>query len=467
LAAPLAFLVACSLLAIFAAAASASNYDMRGEWSIELTATEPGKPPLPGTDVIDKMEANGEYSGTASFLGGILIAPVTGTVTNNEASIEVVAATPLGIITFRAKELPINTTENKFSGAGTYYNSNNEPYETGEVICARTKTYQEVIERRERERKEAEERAERANIRGEWELTLKFGGNTSKAIALITNEADSKNVFASSSLTFEGGVSGSIEGTLEGEKATIKLTSDKSILAPAAEFTSSAMSVTPATDPASITGSGKVVVPELSFEMPGELTATRLHTYTEVTERETREREAEEAKKAEEARQAKLQAEKEAEEATNKRIREEREARERLEGKPPSSTVPAASPTVLAASPLGTSLTVTGAGPLPLRLNNPNAFSIHGRVTVVSSSAVGARHSGKKGKARQMTLGTASFTIAAHASETVSLKLSRTGLAALKRHRTLHVTVVVTSEAGGKSSTKSYAVTLHLRHGKG
>ncbi len=480
LTAPLAFLFVCSLLAIGTSPAWASNYDMRGEWSIELTGSNPSNPPLPGSDVIHSMNAGGEYSGAASFLSGMVTGPVTGTVAGNETSIKVVATTPLGVITFIAEKLAIDTTENKFSGMGTYYNSKNEAYETGEVICIRTKTYQEVLEREEREKREAEEREERANIRGEWELTLKFGGQTSKAIALIAHEANSKNEFSSSEVTFEGGVNGAFQGTLEGNKATVKLTSEKSMIAPAAEFTSNAMSVTPTADPTSIAGSGTVRVPELSFETAGELVATRIHTYVEIEEREVKEREAQEAQEAKEAQEAQEALEaaervaKEEQETTARRAREEREAQERLasqslSSKTPSSTPPPAAPTtVLAAAPLSKALTTTGLGSLPLPLENPNSFAIHGHLTLVTTGTTGASHSGKSVKAKRLTMGTASFAIAAHASAKIAVKLSRSGAAALSHHHTLRVTVIVVSEStAGPSTTKQYTVTLRLHRGKG
>jgi hypothetical protein len=463
--APLTLLVACSLLAIFAAAASASNYDMRGEWSLENTANKPGSPPISGTDLINKMEPGGEFSGSGSYMG-ILPFAVSGTVSGNETSITVATNTPSGMITFVAKGILINTTENKFTGSGTYYNANNEPYETGEVICIRLKNYQEVIEREERERREAEEARARKNVRGEWEIVIKAGPQSYAATALVTNEANSKNEFASSRTTFEGGVQGSFEGTLEGEKATIKVISHGLPgTIPAAEFTGSEITVATKANPASMTGTGKFLVPEFSLEVPAEVTAKRIHTLAEVQERE-----ATEARKAKE--KVEMEA-REAEEATARRAREEREAAERAASKAPGGVIvtppPGGSVTLLSATPSGTGLTATGAGALPLHLSNPNAFPIHGRVTVVAKVAGAAGASGKHGKTRTITLGTASFTLAAHASEALSVKLTHAGLAALRHQHTLHVTLTVTCESAGAARVSGkYPLTLHVHahHGK-
>jgi hypothetical protein len=464
--APLTLLVACSMLAIFAAAAFASNYDMRGEWSLVNTANKPGSPPISGTDVVNTMESGGEYSGSGSYMG-ILPYRVSGTVSGNETSITVVTNTPMGVITFVANSIQINTAENKFAGSGTYYNANNEPYETGEVICVRLKSYQEVVEQEERERREAEEARARKNVRGEWEIVIKAGPQTYTAVGMVTNEANSKNEFASSSTTFEEGVQGSFEGTLEGEKATVKVISHGIPgTIPAAEFTGNEIAVTTQGNPSSMTGPGKFLVPEFSLEVPAEVTAKRIHNLAEVQEREAREAREAKEKIEREAREAK-----EAEEASARHAREAREAAERAASKTPGGVIltppPGGTVTLLAATPSRTGLTVTGAGAMPLRLSNPNAFSIHGHATVRAKVAGAATASGKHGKTSTITLGTASFTIAAHANQELSIKLTRAGLAALRRHHTLHVTLTVTCESTGAAGVSGkYPLTLHAHHGK-
>lgn len=455
LVAPLTLLISCSLLASFASPASASNYDMRGEWGLQLSATHGTT--FSGTDIINKMEPSGAYSGAGSFLSGLLPATMSGTVVGNETSLSIVADTPTeGEVTFIATKMTVETVKNEFSGSGTYYNEKGEPYETGQVKATRLKTYQEVLEREAREKKEAEERQARANIRGEWELTLKAGPQTLKAIAVISSEANSKNEFSSSSATFEGGVAGNFQGTLEGEKATVKLTNQAAAGVPAGEFTSSAMTVHSASNPTSMSGAGKLVIPELALEVPGELTAVKIHTYAEVKEREARE--------AREAKEAQERAEREAEAARARRAREELEAKEKAAITTTSS--PASASTLLPAVLLGKAFTATRAGSVPLRLSDPNSFPIHGHIAIVLSTTV-AKGSGAGRKVVKTTLGSGSFALTAGSNEAVSVKLSHTGLTILKRRHALRVTLVLTSESAGVASAiKKYAVTLRAGHRK-
>ena len=106
------------------------------------------------------------------------------------------------------------------------------------------------------------------------------------------------------------------------------------------------------------------------------------------------------------------------------------------------------------------------AGTAPLRLTNPNGFSVHGRVTVVLAGA-GTSARRKHGKPRQIVLGSASFTIAAHANKTVAVKLSHDGIATLGRRHSLRVVVTVKTEAPGATTvSKQYSLTLHARRGK-
>jgi hypothetical protein len=459
-------LLACLLLG-FAPAAFASNYDMRGEWAIELTATKPGSPRLPGTDIIGTQQASGEFSGHVSYFIG-LTATISGTISGSEASVTLVANTPEGVITFIATKIAINVAENKFTGAGTFYNAKNEPTETGEFISERIKTYQEVQEREAREQKEREERQARLNVRGEWEFVLTVGPHTSKAKALIATAANASNEFASNSLLFEGVVPGAFSGKLEGTAATVKLTNQAAGEVPAGEFTSATMTVVSSSNPTSMTGTGKFVIPELHIETVGELTATRIHTYAEVQEREATEKAEREAKEAEEALAKQAREAKEAREA-----REAKEAKERLEQealkKQTTTTQNGGGGTaLLPAEPSSKALTATGAGVLALKLANPNAFAVDGRLTLIAISTGGSKASVASSRTRRVTLATSSFDIAAHASEIVKLKLSRKGLSELRHHGALRVTLTVSTETSGRASVSgTYTLTLHPHRGKG
>jgi hypothetical protein len=479
--APFGLLLACLLLAAFASTASAAPYDMRGEWSIELTAS--AQPPLPGKDLITKMEPNGEFSGKALF-GGVLEASVAGTATvsGTETSLTIVApGTPIGTITFVATAATIDVAKNAFAGPGIYYNSKNEPYETGGVIAKRLRTLQEVKEQEEREQKEREEKLARASIRGEWALTLKVGSQTTHALALINNEANSKNEFASTSALFESVVQGSFSGTLEGGKATVTVTTEAYGEIPPSKFTSNAMTIASAGGSLSMSGTGTftVVTPGGPLQSPGELTATRTHSYGEIKEREAKE--AEEAKQAEEAKAAKEAQEakeaKEAKEAEEARAKQAREARERQEKEAAAKSLPVPLPIVTVAplasvEPAVKTVTVGGSGSLALGLSNPNAWTVQGSVTLFAGvPGHASKSSGKGRKAPVVSFGSASFTISAHGTQSVKIKLSHAARADLTRHKTLRITVTIsTNTKGMQGVSKTYTITLHApssRHGKG
>src|SRR6185437_1076822 len=76
--------------------------------------------------------------------------------------------------------------------------------EAGEVSGRRLKSYQEIIEQEERERKEREEQRVREEVRGEWAITVGSGAQSYKGVALITHSANSKDEFAASSAIYEG-----------------------------------------------------------------------------------------------------------------------------------------------------------------------------------------------------------------------------------------------------------------------
>jgi hypothetical protein len=466
--APVGLVLACVLLAGFAPTASAANYDIRGEWSIELTATKPGSPGFPGTMVISTMEVGGEFSTNGSFLGGLVSGPVSGTVSGNETSITVVVAGPSGTTTFIAPAAAIDAGKNELAGPGTYY-TEGTAYETGAVTAKRLRSYQQIVEQEEREQKEREERQARENVRGEWALTLKVGPQTTKGTALIGEEANLKNEFASSLAMLEGVVPSTMvpstfSGTLKGSEATVTMTTEKQGPIPASTFTSSTMAIASGASSLSMSGSGILTAGEL--EAPGELTATRIHTFAEVKAREAQEKQEKEAREAQEAKEAK-----EAEEA---RVKQAQEAREKLEKEAalkstqtPVTTTPGGnnSATLVSAGPATKSFTVGNAGTLALVLTNPNAFPVQGRVTLVmaSTSHAGKASAGKGTKIKKKEIfGTASFAISASRHQTLKIRLSRSARAELTRHKALRVTLTIVTNASGKSSvSKTYVLTLH------
>ena len=59
-----------------------------------------------------------------------------------------------------------------------------------------------------------------------------------------------------------------------------------------------------------------------------------------------------------------------------------------------------------------------------------------------------------------MSFGDASFAISADGSETVKIKLPSAARAYLAHHKTLRVSVDVTTEANGMHSARTYTITL-------
>lgn|GEM_PF-3524271 len=464
----LGLLLACMLLAGFASTATAAPYDMRGEWSLEFKSKN--EPTVVDTGVIDKWNSGtGEFSGTfhAGASGGNLEAKLQGTLSGTTISLTTTTVAPFGTVTFVSKEeSTLNTTANTLTGTGAYYLNGNFS-EAGEVSGRRLKSYQEIIEQEERERKEREEQRVREEVRGEWAITVGSGAQSYKGVALITHSANSKDEFAASSAIYEGVNPGTFSGKLEGSTTSVEVTTPPYAPAnlPGTTFTSKAMMFEYTVSSMSISGSGTFKV-EGGPEFPTTMTATRIKTYGQVLERETAEREAKETQERE-AREAKEKAEREEKE---KREREEKERQEALEKaklaeisppplKTPPQIIPPSNPLVpvlLAAK----TLTVGPGGALALKLENPGASPEHGLLKL--TLAKGGKAASTKHSSAGATLGQGSFAIAAHGSEVVSVKLSKSGRAQLTHHKTLQALLTVTTEAAGQpTTTKTYTITLH------
>ena len=473
LVAPLGLLLACMLLAGFTATASASTYEIRGEWAVELTG--PKEPTLSGTAIFNKINGGGEFSGGGIFAKGFVKATASGTVAASEASLTIVAEAPgFENITFISPKVAIDTVNNSFSGAGVYYNAKDEPIETGEVKALRLRDYKQIEEQEEKEKKEKEEKEQkekeeheaRANIRGEWALMLEVGPDKLKGIALITEEATANNEFASKGALFESVMGGSFSGTLKGNEASVTVTSegDAAMSIPPGSFTSETIAVSSNADPASMSGAGTFTVG--GQKETGELTATRVKTYQQVIEREASEREAKEQKEKE-AQEAKekleLQAKEKAEQETKeKREREGREALEKAKivpvpiviSPPPAPTL---MPVLIVAKELAKGVAVNHSRQVTLNISNPNHLSVNGKLDMFTATGPASA------KKKITQFGTSSFSVASGGATTVKLKLSSSNYATLIKRKRLRVVVNITTSANGQSTpTKSYGVTLTL-----
>lgn len=153
---PLGCLLAGALLAGLAPAASAAPYEIRGEWL--LTIAPHAHQTLHGTALINKLEENGEFSGTIRLES--LPGTISGTISGEETSIKAAVKAPQGLVTFVAEKAVVKPSENKVSGSGELY-LNGQPVEPATATAVMVKTYKEVQEREAKERQEREEREAR------------------------------------------------------------------------------------------------------------------------------------------------------------------------------------------------------------------------------------------------------------------------------------------------------------------
>jgi hypothetical protein len=463
---PFGLLLACVLLAGLPAAAFATPPEMTGEWELVIPTPE-------GTATgiaLISVEANpsGEFSTSSVLFAGGVPGTFTGKLEGSKASVEVTteADGPFQGTKFNSSAMAIDASGGSLSmsGEGTLiFESVSHPMT--ELVATRIRTYQQVEEQEKLEKEEKEEREARAEVRGEWELTLENVPETEtvKGTALITEEANSSNVFASSSASVEG-VPGTFSGTLKGDEASVTITT------PEGGFTGMGLVVASPGNPMSMTGPGELMLG--TNPLSGMLKATRIKTYQEVVARETA-REAKEAEEKREKEQAAEQAvrEQKEREEKEKELKEvqEREARAAAE-KAAAAKVP---PGTTAGNPIATSLvsallatktlTVGNGGVMSLDLTNPNSSPVDGHMSLTLAKAgktAGAKHTTTGGKSS--TLGEATFSIAAHGGEVVKVKLSRNGRTELARRKTLHAVVALTTRASGQPSTsKAFDLTLH------
>jgi len=90
---------------------------------------------------------------------------------------------------------------------------------------------------------------------------------------------------------------------------------------------------------------------------------------------------------------------------------------------------------------------------------NPNYSAVSGTLTVSSAGAAAAR---ARARVAASKLASGSFSSGRFARRAVRLKLSAAGLASLRRHKTLHVLLHVSTKVGAKHVTRSYPLKLKL-----
>jgi hypothetical protein len=357
------------------------------------------------------------------------------------------------------------------TGSGTITQGSNSI--SGTLTATRVKTYEEVEERLAREKREHEEALARSQVRGEWALQIEAGSHVAQGVARITQPANAKNEFASSSALFEGAVAGSFTGILQGGKATVTITTQAAGPYPASTFTSSAITVGTPTEPTSMSGPGTIEVGGVSA--PATLTATRTKSYLQLREAEAQE---------ELEREQQEKAEREANERRQREERErlEREAKEKLERETAqtptqatsTSTPSSTTPTVSAGAPgkpsvsvrlAARTLFVTGSGSVSLPFSNPGALEAQVRVTLSLPAHAGGAAAGRHGK-KAVALGSASFAVSPGKTVHVTVRLSTAGRALLARHATLHALAVVLTSASGQAPTsRAYRLTLRASPG--
>ncbi len=475
----LGLLLACALLAGFPVAASASTTEMRGEWELVVTTV---KGSVKGTALItQEANAQGEFASSSARFESVLTGTFSGTLEGAKATVLVTteAYGPVAASKFESSTMTVESTGGALSLSGTGTLTSGTETASATLLAKRIRTYKQIEEQEAKEKQEREEKEARENIRGEWSLTLTAGAQTSHGTALITTNANAKNEFASSGAMFEAVIPGSFSGTLEYDKAHVTITTEAYGPAPASKFESSTIKVEPTGNPTSMSGEGTLTIG--TTELPGAtLTATRVKTYKEVTERLAKEKLELEAKEKTE-REAKEKAEHEAKEKLEREAREkaeaeakqkaeaearakaEREAKEKLKITPPGGGPGAALPLV-SVQPVGKAFTVGASELLTLSITNPNAYAVSARVTLLMTetgkagrAASAAGHASK----RTVSLGTASFGISATGRQLVKIKLSKLGKIELARHPSIRAIATITTRANGQTTTiKTFALTL-------
>lgn len=450
------------------ATAAAANPEMRGEWSLVISA---GGQTAKGTVLIaQEANASGEFTAETVHYENGDQGTFSGTLGATEASVRLTANAfggyPESVFTSSTMQINSSGSSPSLSGSGTITAGTFTAPAT--MTATRVRTYQEVKEREAQEKLEQEEAEMRENVRGEWALVLKSGPQTVNGTARITQVANASNEFASSSALFEGSVPGTFSGKLEGGKTSVTVVTQAAGQYPEATFTSSTMTLTSNSTSMSMSGSGTVSAG--GFSAPATLTATRIKNYAQLKQQEAQEALEREA-------QARL--EREAQEKVEREAREKLEAEAAAKKSSTSSTTTSTGSTAsttsttqatdggvaLAVQLASNKLSINSTGVLPVELANPNTLAVHGKLTLLLPSAKSAGKAASAARKaipkRGVVLGSASFTIPADGHVTVLVKLSRAGRALLSHRKSLSAIVKILAQADGQASVSTtYKLTL-------
>jgi hypothetical protein len=461
-------LLAGVVFAGLASTALAAGPEMRGEW--ELVSNIGSKTSKGIALIRTEANASGEFTSSSFILEGVMKGVFSGTLNGagTEASVRVTteASGPYPATEFASSAMHVNTSglDPTISGEGTL-TANGYPPQPMTLTATRIRTYKQIEEQEAREKREREEAEQRTNVRGEWSLVLESGPQVMHGTARITQAANTKSEFSSSSALFEGAIPGTFSGTLslEAGKSSVTLTTQETGSIPPGRFTSTTVTVTSGYEAMSMSGSGTLAVetsPGKEVTAPATFAATRVKSYIELAQAESQEAHEREAR------------ERLAQEARERLEREAREAREREAAAQQTTQTPAslttkagATMTVSPVQPASRTFAVDGSGSLSLRLNNPNALAVKGRLTLLLAGARTGKFATTRrrhgGKGASVVLGTSSFSISADGHATVTVKLSRAGRALLARHKTLSAAAkIVTQASGGASVSRTYKLTL-------
>ncbi|HEV7938927.1 MAG TPA: hypothetical protein VGP18_13005 [Solirubrobacteraceae bacterium] len=133
-------------------------------------------------------------------------------------------------------------------------------------------------------------------MRGEWELNLNNGSKDLKGIGFITQEANAKEEFESSSLLIEGILPATFSGTLEGSEATVTVIIPADPPFPEGIFHGSGITVQSGPGTLSMSGTG-------NYDVGGDMTtgtfsAVRLRSGKQIEEQEAKEEKEREEREA-------------------------------------------------------------------------------------------------------------------------------------------------------------------------
>jgi hypothetical protein len=133
-------------------------------------------------------------------------------------------------------------------------------------------------------------------MRGEWELNLNPGSKNLNGIAFITQEANAKEEFESSSALFEGILHGTFSGTLEGGEATVAVIIPGAPPFPEGIFHGSKITIQENLGTLTMSGTG-------NYDVGGDMTtgtfvAKRLRSGKQIEEQEAREKKEREEREA-------------------------------------------------------------------------------------------------------------------------------------------------------------------------